>query len=438
MSHPRKPKDWNEAVKVGLSPVDAADRAWAEERADPTPPAIPTKLLKNAKGIHAPATNGATTPEQPQTAPLDVRAKLSDVIPPRQWLLGSSLCREFVSGVTGAGGTGKTAFAIAQAVALASGKGITGEYVHKQSRVLYLSLEDNIDEIERRIQACLLHHGVLYPEGSLFYASPGRRSGRLVDQALMVSDLTRHLQDAILRSRIDVVVLDPLVKAHALDENSNTAMDVVVSLLAELAIAGKISVYFLHHTSKGVAEAGNADRGRGASALKDGGRLMKTLTVMSPEEAKAFGITDEAERRSLIRLDTGKVNLAPAEHAIWFKLVNVNIGNGTPEYRNGDDVQTVERWMPPDAFEGLSNFICNSILNQIQAAWDAGTAYGAEAHSERQVWQVVAETAGKDMEASKRIIKKWLETGLLLKDVFKNENRKERKGVRVDNAKRPG
>ena len=48
-----------------------------------------------------------------------------------------------------------------------------------------------------------------------------------------------------------------------------------------------------HHTNKGLAAAGDANKGRGATAAKDAARLVYTLTPMTPEEAKMLGL-DEA------------------------------------------------------------------------------------------------------------------------------------------------
>ena len=88
------------------------------------------------------------------------------------------------------------------------------------------------------------------------------------------------------KRKVDVVCLDPFVKSHGVPENANTGMDAVVATMADLATRLGIAVDVPHHVSKGTAEAGNADKGRGASSVKDGARLVYTLTAMSPEEAK--------------------------------------------------------------------------------------------------------------------------------------------------------
>ena len=63
--------------------------------------------------------------------------------------------------------------------------------------------------------------------------------------------LEKSLRAAIERRRPDLVVLDPYVKLHALEENDNGAMDFVCDLLATLAIEYDIAIDAPHHTKKG-------------------------------------------------------------------------------------------------------------------------------------------------------------------------------------------
>jgi hypothetical protein len=77
--------------------------------------------------------------------------------------------------------------------------------------------------------------------------------------------------------------------------------------------------------------AGDADAGRGSSGIRDAGRLIFTLTMMSEAEAKAFSI-DPDERYAYVRLDSAKVNItARSGAATWFRIVPVPIDNGTPD-----------------------------------------------------------------------------------------------------------
>lgn len=65
---------------------------------------------------------------------------------------------------------------------------------------------------------------------------------------------------------------------------------------------------------------------------------------MSDQEGDTFGIPAE-ERRLYVRLDSSKVNIAPPSgEATWFKLIGVWLENGTPDYPQGDEVETVISW----------------------------------------------------------------------------------------------
>jgi len=97
-------------------------------------------------------------------------------IPPRGWLLGNIFCRRQVSSLIGDGAVGKTSLRIAQLLACATGRSITGEQVFHRCRVLILSFEDDRDELRRRVRAAMLHHRISESElkGWLFLSAVGR------------------------------------------------------------------------------------------------------------------------------------------------------------------------------------------------------------------------------------------------------------------------
>jgi hypothetical protein len=122
------------------------------------------------------------------------------------------------------------------------------------------------------------------------------------------------------------------IKVHSVPENDNAAIDCVANLLTEILVKHDCAGCTLHHTNKGPADPGNANTGRGASAMKDTARLVYTLTPMSEYEA-ALLVVSVDDRPSLVRLDSRKVNLVRrSSHASWFKLVSVPIGNGNALY----------------------------------------------------------------------------------------------------------
>jgi hypothetical protein len=301
-----------------------------------------------------------------------------DKPPPREWLLGNQFCRGFLSGLPAPGATGKTALRMLQYLSLTTGRPLSGQHVFKRSRVLVVGLEDDKNEMRRRIAAACIHHRIERAElkGWLFCANPkGLKLAESRNGTFCVGRLMGILRAAIKRRKPDLLALDPFVKLHSLAENDNTSMDFVADLLVQLADEYNIAVDAPHHTRKGLIAAGDADAGRGGSAARDAGRLVYTLTRMTEDELKAFNISPE-DRDLYIRLDSGKVNIArPSRSATWFKLVGVPIGNGNEEYPNGDEVQTVEPWSPPKTWEGVSSVALNAALTAIDAGMENGQRY---------------------------------------------------------------
>ena len=355
-------------------------------------------------------------------------------------------CRGFLSSLLADGGVGKTAIRYAQLLSAATGRSLTGEHVFQRCRVLIVSLEDDDRELRRRILAARLHHKIELSElkGWLFLTTPGRAGGKLmtIDKNGQINpgELANKLESVIVARKIDLVYLDPFVKTHSVEENNNSAIDEVAQILTDICAKHDIAIDTPHHTSKGSAEPGNADKGRGASAYKDAGRLIYTASPMSAEEAKASGITEE-QRRLLIRIDSAKVNIAPPmTKAKWFRLVGVRLGNATELYPNGDEVQTVEPWKPPELWADLSAPLLNVILTIIDAGLPDGNRYtDASRASDRAAWKVVVQHAPSKTEKQARdIIKTWVENGVLVSEDYTNPaNRHVAKGLRVIAAKRP-
>lgn len=368
-------------------------------------------------------------------------------IPPRAFLLGTQLARDFLSGITSPGGVGKTALRMVQYLSLATGRSLSGDHVFRRGRVLVVSLEDSRDELRRRLKAAMLHHNVSNDEirGHLILWTPkGLRLAEVGDSDRRVrsGELEVQLRALVEKYQIDLISLDPFVKAHGVEENDNGAIDAVCSLLAKLAVEMHCAIDLVHHDGKGVADPGNPNRARGASAWRDAARLVYTLTPMGAEEAAEFGVSD-ADRRSLVRLDSAKLNIAPpAVDARWFKLIGVKLGNGTLDYPNGDEVQTVEPWQPPDFWQKFGIAAANEILDLIDVGLPNGRRYSAapQASEDRAAWRLVlAQKPEMSEPQTKKIISTWLSNGVIeTREAHDPMSRRPEKGLYVNPAKRPG
>jgi DNA polymerase I-like protein with 3'-5' exonuclease and polymerase domains len=363
--------------------------------------------------------------------------------PPRGLLLGGQFCRKFLSGLVAPGAVGKTSLRIAQALSLATQRELTGQRVYRRCRVLILSFEDDNEELDRRVLAACLHHNVspAHLEGWLFLDCPkGLKLAELRKGNRVAGALEPALRRAIERYRPDLVIFDPFIKLHGLEENSNPDMDYVADLLIQIAHEYDIAVDSPAHARKGTPTPGDADIRRGGSAARDAGRLDRTLNVMSVAEAEMFGI-EAVDRHNYLRLDSAKVNLLPpAREAQWFCLVSVPLGNSNEDYPEGDQVQTVEPWFPPALWEGLDPDTQNAILDAIEAGMPDGHRYSSEPRAtSRAAWAVVQQHCPERTEAQCReIIRTWVKTGMLYAEDYDDPVRRETlKGLRVNAEKRP-
>ena len=430
--------DWSKPIdysKIDLSKIDWSD--GIEE--------IPDDDLG--------AQNGGAAPSAPKYAQnATARAELdewdagdllcSGMPAPRQWLYGRQLCRRFLSSLVAPGDVGKTTKRLTQAIELAIGRELLGHRIYQRCCVLVVSLEDDRDELWRRLLAICKHHRVDPNELKRWLFCRDLNGVKLVeavDGERQLGVLAPMLRKAVERRRPDLVILDPFVKLHALDENKNPDMDFVCSQLIKLAQDYNIAIDSPAHTRKGQLTAGDSDNRRGASAQRDAGRLDYTLTAMSEAEAEQFGI-DPDERKSYVQLDRAKANIVRATKASWYHLVNVPIGNATELYPEGDEVQALEAWMPPDPWVDLDAERINRILDKIDAGLPDGNGYSAAPNArQRAAWKVIVDEVPEKAEAQAReIIRAWLKGGLLVSREYRDsKDRKRVGGLCVDPTKRP-
>ena len=373
----------------------------------------------------------------------------AQAIPPRRWLYGRMLIQGYITVLVAPGGVGKTAVSIGISHSLATGRGQLGDWVYQRTRVLTCTLEDPEDEYDRRNAASMLHHGIPRDEldGRLFVVS-----GR--DRPLLVAGLDTdghtvcypdkaRLIDLVRQNRIGCIVVDPFVNSHELDENNNPHINAAARAWAEIANEACCAVLLVHHTRKG-ALAGDIEGSRGAKALTDACRVGLTLTAMTEEEARGFGIADR-DRRLHIRMDDAKSNLAPpADKARWFKLVGVELGNGQPgtPWHQGDNVQALEVWEPPEVFTQTPAEL-NQVLDAIASGPSPGRRYTSKRTGAgggvRWAGRAVMQMLGIEEGPAGKIVAAWVKTGLLVESTYRDpESRKDVGGIIVIDSQRPG
>jgi hypothetical protein len=387
---------------------DAPDRPPGRARAPTTPPQpLPTD----------------GDPSRFAFTPLDWVQMLAD--PPREWVYGQFLVRGFVSVLGAAGGIGKTAYAVAIALAIASGRDLLKERVHRQGNVAYYNLEDPPAELRKRFRAGSIHHRVTRAEAQPRLFLDHARLRELViaerdpDGTLVVAPNTQLIGDLIAALRaqdIRLLIIDPFVRSHRVDENNNNQQDAVMALWAHVADQANCAILLVHHFNK-AGQAGDVAAFRGASAIVWAARVALTLGVMNDKEAELLLGENADERRYYLRADDPKRNLSPpVTRAPWFRLVSIDLDNATADLPS-DKVQSVERWEPPSVWHGMPMSMVIRILEQIDHGLGEGRYYSpaktttdkakGEDNVDRWAGRVIQDEAGKTESQATQILKSW-------------------------------
>lgn len=266
-----------------------------------------------------------------------VRPALKDV-PQREFLCGPTYQRGQVTLTIAAGGVGKTALCLAEAVSMAGGFSVF-EDDPMALRVWFISAEEDEDEINRRIAAACAVGGYDQPLG-LFVDCVSRDEIQIAGRDGVNTQLVQHLVEQI-RGEIDVVVVDPFICTHAVSENDNTQIDKVARAWREIASKGQCAVHLIHHQAKDAREG--ADGARGASALRDAARFVRTLERLEENDAdyEQLGLRKGGR---YIRVKVTKSNYHRSDRDHIFELGSVTLQNGVAKNggpADGDMVSVV-------------------------------------------------------------------------------------------------
>jgi hypothetical protein len=389
--------------------------------------------------------NTAGSEEQKPRDPFDlqpIRIVEQRAIPHRQWLYGHHLIRGYVSLLVAPGGTGKSSLVLGMCMALATNRPILGSTIYQQCNVALLNLEDPQDEIDRRVTALAMRYGITNQDlaGRLF-VSPAGRNVRIAENGpdgfSIVNPDEKRIIERVRDEHIDVLAVDPFSESHTLEENSNPAMIQAAAAWRRVARDGECSVFLTHHVRKGLVES--IEAARGAKALTDSARVGLLLSTMTEKEAEDLGIPPET-RLQYVRLDDAKANMAPrAAKAAWFHLDNITLDNADDTYTHGDQVVVIETWQSPSPWDNVSVPDCNDVLDKIAAGMPDGSLYtdSRRGGGARWVGALLVDMLGKTEDQAATIITAWLKSGLLERVCIKVD-RKDRNGLRVVDAKRPG
>jgi hypothetical protein len=374
----------------------------------------------------------------PRATPFALKG--AHLAPKRQWLYGRFLIRKTVSLTIAPGGTGKSILSIVEALALATGRRLLHDWVHERCKVWLYNLEDDRDELTRRVEGAAKCHGITHEQidGHLFVDSGLDTPCIMARQEKSGTMIAAPVVDAVVSQirelGIDVLVIDPFVSCHQVNENDNGAIDAVVKQWASIANATGCAVHLVHHSRKNGDRRVEVEDGRGAVALLAAVRSARVLNTMTEEEAEKAGIDDS--RHSYVRIETGKANLAPLtsrEH--WFKLENVDLENGGPgnlDMGDGVGVPVVWQWPQRQATH-------DGDRDRIMEALATGGPWRDSDQATSQPWAGIAVLEALELDAdnkahrkrAKLVLSELIKAGVLVKVDGQDPARKPVKFIQV-------
>lgn len=272
-------------------------------------------------------------------------------MPPRQWVWGRHLIRKFVSCTVAPGGVGKTALSVAEGLSMATAIDFLGVEVKVPLRVWLFNAEDPAEEMHKRLEAAKLYYDVSDDEidGRIFIDS-----GRDQDLVIAYEDKksgfkinTPIVEDVIyeiLKHKIDVMIVDPFVSTHMVNENDNGAIDAVAKKWAQIADATNCAIDIVHHMKKTGDKEVTVEDVRGAGSLIGAARSVRLLSHLSPVMAEEIGVPEE-DRPFIMCMSDGKGNFSPKldGSTLWLRA-SQGLGNGRVNPEHGYDEE--EDFMP--------------------------------------------------------------------------------------------
>jgi hypothetical protein len=176
-----------------------------------------------------------------------------------RWLVASLWARAGVGILGGAPKCCKSWLALEIAIGVASGTPCLGIFeVGDVGPVLMYMAEDAAPVVKERLEGICRHRGVVLAELPIhLITAPALRLDRAHDQG--------RLRDAVAKYAPRLLVLDPFVRLHRIDENDAGQVSALLGYLRELQRAHDVAVLVVHHARKNGAagQPGQSLRGSG-------------------------------------------------------------------------------------------------------------------------------------------------------------------------------
>ena len=193
--------------------------------------------------------------------PVELACRLALCPPERRWLVDGLWADQAVGIVGGEPKCCKSFLALDMAVAVASGTPCLRRFpVTRAGRVLLYAAEDALHVVRARLEGIARAAGARLADLDIHViTAPSLR--------LDVPDDQRRLADTVASLRPRLLILDPLVRLHRIDENVAAEVAPLLAYLRQLQRAHELAVVLVHHARKGAGRLRAGQALRGSSEL---------------------------------------------------------------------------------------------------------------------------------------------------------------------------
>ncbi len=227
-------------------------------------------------------------------------------VPEREWIVRDWIPAKTVTLLSGDGAIGKSTLALQLATARALGRDWIGT-VPTAGRTLYLSAEDDADELHRRLDAIRQHYGATFDDMTdlslVDLVGENAVLGEILKTGIIQPTPIFEAVTAIIeKSQADLVIIDALADAFAGDENNRSQARQFIGMLKRPARDFGCAFLCLAHPS-----LNGMNTGTGSSGSTAWNNSVRSRLYFEPAKA-----TDGTEPDPNVRtLSVRKANYGP-------------------------------------------------------------------------------------------------------------------------------
>jgi hypothetical protein len=250
---------WNQRSCQLVVPTQTFRRWFLDHYADLLK-SIMNQLAGATVALHVSAAEAESTADISQPLPVVHASALETETEPKPWLIEQLWTSGAVGILGGPPKLLKTWLALEMAISVASHSACLGTFpVHASGPVLLFAAEDSQTKVRKRLASLARHHGFDLEQIDIQVITVDTlRLDRTMDQERLTATVMRH--------RPVLLVLDPLVRLHGLDENQSGPMATLLGYFRALQRKTGTAIAIVHHARKNTSSstgAGYSLRGSG-------------------------------------------------------------------------------------------------------------------------------------------------------------------------------